>query len=79
MGDSPEAWPQDDLGAREALLAWLEGRLPLDEAVARYVACFPPLAGMSADRVRRTWSAWSAGRREVLATQIRKGMGKAAE
>jgi hypothetical protein len=79
MGDSPEAWPQDDVGARAALLAWLEGQLPLEDAVARYLSCFPPAAGMKAEHVRRTWNGWNAARREVLAKQIRRGMSEAAE
>ena len=74
MGEGVDAYPQDDYGARKALLAWLEGELPLDDAVATYVSCFPPVAGMKADQVRRTWSGWSAERRRMLARQIRQGM-----
>jgi hypothetical protein len=74
MADAPDAYPQDDLTARATLLAWLEGGLPLDEAAVRYAACFPPVAGMDAERVKRTWGAWNAPRRRMLAQQIRRSM-----
>ena len=74
MADQPAAWPQDDAGAREALLAWLEGRLPLAEAADTYARCFPPAAGMNAAKIKATWSAWSAARRRMLAEQIRRAM-----
>jgi len=68
------AGPQDDLSARAALLAYLEGELPLDEAVQRYVSCFPPAAGMSPAQVRRTWAGWRPGRKRDMAHHIRAGM-----
>ena len=71
-----EAWPQDDVSARATLLAWLEGELPLDEAAAKYVDCFPPAAGMKLDRVKRTWAGWNAVRRRMLAEQIRRSLGE---
>jgi len=75
MADQPPAWPQDDAGAREALLAWLEGRLPLDEAADTYARCFPPAAGMDPAKIKATWGSWSAARRRLLAQQIRRSMG----
>lgn len=74
MADQPTAWPQDDAGAREALLSWLEGRQPLAEAADAYARCFPPAAGMDAAKITATWSAWSAARRRMLAQQIRQAM-----
>jgi hypothetical protein len=69
-----DAWPQDDVAARETLLAWLEGKLPLNEAAAKYVSCFPPAAGMNLDHVKQTWSGWNSAMRERLARQIRRSM-----
>ena len=69
-----DAYPQDDVGARVALLAYLEGELVLDEAVAKYVSCFPPVADMDPERVRRTWAGWPAGRKRDMANHIRRGM-----
>ncbi|MFI5266927.1 MAG: hypothetical protein ACHQ7M_06060 [Chloroflexota bacterium] len=79
MADDPQAWPQDDLTARATLLAWLEGELPLDEAAARYASCFPPLAGMSAEKIKRTWSGWKPARRRMLAEQIRRSINEPAD
>ncbi|MDE3076242.1 MAG: hypothetical protein KGJ86_12510, partial [Chloroflexota bacterium] len=56
---SSDAWPQDDLRARQVLLAFLEGPLPLAQAASEYVACFPPISKLSAEEVRRKWGAWS--------------------
>ncbi len=79
MPDEPQAWPQDDLTARATLLAWLEGKLPLDEAAATYASCFPPVAGMNADKAKHTWKRWNVARRRVLATQIRRAMDQPAD
>jgi hypothetical protein len=69
-----DAWPQDDVGARAALLDWLEGRLPLDEAAARYVSCFPAAAGLDVRHVKQTWGGWNAAMRQRLARQVRRAM-----
>jgi hypothetical protein len=74
MAEEQQSWPQDDLTARATLLAWLEGELPLDEAAARYAACFPPIARMDAERVKRTWASWNPARKKMLAEQIRRAM-----
>jgi hypothetical protein len=79
MADSTEMWPQDDVAARAALLAWLEGELPLDEAAAKYAGCFPPVAGMNAGKIKRTWGSWNAARRRMLAEQIRRSMAEPEE
>ena len=79
MARAGEAWPQDDAGARAALLAWLEGDLELAQAADRYAACFPPVAGMDARKIERTWSRWSPARRRDLARQIRLAMRPAEE
>ena len=68
------AWSQDDLTARATLLAWLEGELPLVEAAAKYASCFPPVAGMDAAKIARTWAGWNAARKRLLARQIRASM-----
>jgi len=70
-----QAWPQDDHTARATLLAWLEGELPLEEAAAKYAACFPPVAGLNLERVKITWAAWNPARKKMLAEQIRRSMG----
>ena len=74
MAGGQQAHPQDDLTARSTLLAWLEGRLPLDEAASTYAACFPPVAAMDAERVKATWAAWNPARRRMLAQQIRRSI-----
>jgi hypothetical protein len=74
MAETDEQYPQDDATARATLLAWLEGELPLDEAAARYAACFPPVARMDPSRVKRTWEAWNPARKKMLAAQIRTSM-----
>jgi hypothetical protein len=79
MADDDQAWPQDDLTARAMLLAWLEGDLPLDEAATKYAACFPPVAAMNADKIKRTWSGWNAARRRMLAQQIRRSIDQPAD
>jgi hypothetical protein len=79
MADDAEAWPQDDLTARATLLSWLEGELPLDDAVARYAACFPPVAGMDPVKIKRTWASWNAPRRRMLAEQIRHSIEESPE
>lgn len=79
MADDQTAWPQDDVAARSTLLAWLEGELPLPEAAARYASCFPPVAGMDAAKIMRTWAGWSKARRKMLAEQIRRSMAEPSE
>lgn len=69
-----DAWPQDDLAARAALLEYLEGRLPLEQAAEKYASCFPPAAGMDAQHIQRTWRGWNSAMRERLARQIRRAM-----
>ena len=78
MADPPDSWPQDDETARATLLAWLDGQLPLDEAVARYASCFPPVAKMDPARIKKTWAGWNAARRRMLADQIRRAMAEPA-
>jgi len=75
MAEEQEAWTQDDHTARDTLLAWLEGGFPLEEAAARYAACFPPVAGLDVERVKATWAAWNPARKKMLAEQIRHSMG----
>ena len=74
-----EAWPQDDLAARAALLEYLEEHTPLEEAAAKYVSCFPPAASMDLEHVKRTWGGWNAAMRERLAGQIRRAMESSSE
>ena len=62
------------MAARAALLAYLEGELPLDEAARKYISCFPPLARMSLDQLERTWKGWSPARKRDMARHIRLGM-----
>lgn len=79
MADDDEAWPQDDLTARATLLAWLEGELPLDQAATKYAGCFPSVAGMDVDKIKRTWSGWNVARRRMLAEQIRRSIDQPAD
>lgn len=79
MADAQELWPQDDVRARATLLAWLEGELPLDEAAAVYAGCFPPVAGMDAAKVKRTWASWNPPRKRMLAEQIRRSMSESVD
>jgi hypothetical protein len=79
MAAEHEAWPQDDAGARAALLAWLDGELPLEDAAVAYTRCFPPAAGMTVDQIRQTWGGWNSAMRQRLAAQIRRGMEQASE
>jgi len=62
------------LGARAALLAYLEGDLSLEDASQRYVGCFPKSAGMDLERIRKGWSGWSAARKGDMAEHIRAGI-----
>lgn len=56
-----------------------EGQLPLDEASAKYVTCFPPAAGMDLEHIRQTWSGWNSAMRGRLARQIRRSMSGESE
>ena len=74
MAEGQQAWVQDDLKARATLLAWLEGELSLEDAAPTYASCFPPVARMDPERVKRTWSSWNPARKKMLAEQIRRSM-----